>query len=236
MRPGLAVAIVVGLALGAAAVTAQILVPRVAEAYLARAVAGLVPEHEGVTVEVEGVSALSLLQGRLERVRLEVARPRVQGVAFAWLALRGEGVRLDVGELRERRLAIRDADNLVVEAAWTGEQLTAYVRSQLPDVTDVTVELLPSAVRVRGGVRVLGRSVQASAVGTVEPAGTTGFRFVPDAIEVEGVALPEPLVFAAGALLEWHLDLSPLPFAVRIESIDVADGYVVAKGAWVPEG
>jgi len=86
MRPGLAVAIVVGLALGAAAVTAQILVPRVAEAYLARAVAGLVPEHEGVTVEVEGVSALSLLQGRLERVRLEVARPRVQGVAFAWLA------------------------------------------------------------------------------------------------------------------------------------------------------
>ena len=90
MRPCLAVAIVVGLALGAAAVTAQILVPRVAEAYLARAVAGLVPEHEGVTVEVEGVSALSLLQGRLERVRLEVARPRVQGgLRVAGLPRRG---------------------------------------------------------------------------------------------------------------------------------------------------
>lgn len=216
-----------------AAVAMQILLPPAVETYLARAIAQLVPEHESVTVRLHSSPAIGLLQGRMEWVALDVLSPRVQDVAFSWLALRGEEVQVDVPALLERRLHVRRAERLIIEAAWTGEQLTRYVRSQLPQVAGVTVEVLPSAVRVQGGVEVFGRSLAAVAVGSVEPSGTTGIRFVPDEIVVEGVSLPEALVRVIAALLEWHLDLSALPFEVRIESIDVADGYLVAKGAWV---
>lgn len=236
MRTGLTVVLAVALALGVVAAATEALLAPAVESYLARAIARLVPEHKSLSVKVHSFPAVGLLRGRIERLAIDVEAPRLAGRDLAWLALRGADVDIDVRALRERRLHVRDAEQLLIEAAWTGEQLTEYVQSQLPQVSDVTVDLLSAAVRVRGRVSVLGRNLQAMAIGTVEPAGDSGIRFVPDEIAVEGVGLPDALVRAVAALLEWHLDLTSLPFEVRIESLAVADGYLVARGVWVTEG
>lgn len=222
-----------GLALAAAMVIIQVVLPWAAQERLHKALTELIPQHDALTVQLNTFPALRLAMGTVDVVSIDVMGPKVGGVHFAWLALRGKGVQIDIGELLDRRLQVRQAESLLIEAALGDEELTRYVQSQLPQVSEVTVDLSGDTVLVRGVATVLGRSVRTTARGTLEPAGISGIRFVPHDIAIEGIGLPDVFVQAVGALLEWHLDLSFMPFEVHIQSIEVAGGHVVAKGAWI---
>lgn len=235
MKKVLAFAVILGVVVAGALIASQVILPGMVEERLAGAIAGLVPHHDRLTVHVTSYPAFRLLGGWIDGIAIDLVQPRIDGVTLAWLALRGERVRVDVQALRDRALVIREADAIQVEVALNEAQLTRYLGSQLPQVTDIRVELTPGAVIVHGAATVLAQSLNASVSGRIEPIGGTRLRFVPEDITVQQQAVPELLVRAVGSLWEWELDLSFLPFAVQVDAIHVEPGVIIAKGSWDEE-
>jgi LmeA-like phospholipid-binding len=167
----------------------------------------------------------------------------IRGIPFLTQAIRGR-----YGDVR---VQLPDVDagsvqNIVVDAQLNGVHvpLSDAIRRQVNEVPvdrisgtlEVRYEELArasgisglkitrdgDALRLSGSVRVLGRQLQASAVGRVEVDGND-IAINAERAEVAGIPVPQAVLDAAARLLSFRVSPTNLPLSLRITSVDVGD-------------
>jgi ABC-type amino acid transport substrate-binding protein len=84
------------------------------------------------------------------------------------------------------------------------------------------------SLRLSGSVQVLGRQLEASAVGRVEVDGDN-ININAERAEVAGIPVPQTVLDAAARLLSFRVSPTNLPLSLRITSVDVGqDGLLVS--------
>lgn len=167
----------------------------------------------------------------------------IRGIPFLTQAVRG-----DYGDVRVR---LPDVDagslqNIAVDARLQGVRvpLSAAIKRQIDQVPvdrisgtlDVRYDELARAsgisglrvtragdsLRLTGSVQVLGRQLDASAVGRVEVRGND-IAINAEQAEVAGVPVPQVELDAAARLLSFKVSPTNLPLSLRITSVDIGD-------------
>jgi DUF2993 family protein len=167
----------------------------------------------------------------------------IRGIPFLTQAVRG-----DYGDVR---VQLPDVDagslqNIAVDARLQGVRvpLSAAIKRQIDQVPvdrisgtlDVRYDELARAsgisglritragdsLKLTGSVRVLGRQLDASAVGRVEVRGND-IAINAEQAEVAGVPVPQVALDAAAKLLSFKVSPTNLPLSLRITSVDIGD-------------
>jgi LmeA-like phospholipid-binding len=167
----------------------------------------------------------------------------IRGIPFLTQAVRGN--------YRDVRVQLPDVDagslqNIAVDARLQGVKvpLSDAIRRQIDQVPvdrisgtlDVRYDELARAsgisglkitragdsLKLTGSVRVLGRQLDASAVGRVEVRGND-LEINAEQAEVAGVPVPKVALDAAARLLSFKVSPTNLPLSLRITSVDIGD-------------
>ncbi|HEY6746284.1 MAG TPA: DUF2993 domain-containing protein [Mycobacteriales bacterium] len=89
-------------------------------------------------------------------------------------------------------------------------------------ISGLTITRNGDSLRLAGSVRVLGRQLDASAVGRVEVRGND-LAINAEQAEVAGVPVPRAALDAAARLLSFRVSPTNLPLSLRITSVDIGD-------------
>lgn len=167
----------------------------------------------------------------------------IRGIPFLTQAVRG-----DYGDVR---VQLPDVDagslqNIAVDARLQGVQvpLSDAIRRQIDQVpvdrisgtltvrydelarasgiSGLKIVRAGDSLKLTGSVQVLGRKLDASAVGRVEVRGND-IAINAEQAEIAGVAVPQVALDAAARLLSFRVSPTNLPLSLRITSVDIGD-------------
>lgn len=232
MRRGRPLVILLFTGLALLFVVTQALIPPSVAKQMHDALRTHIPMHEAIHVRLTSFPAFRIFAGWIDTAEIDIVRPLIGDLAFDRIVVRGHRVRLDVETLLAGALAIREADELTIEAVLNEASLTQHLQIHLPEVSDVRVALQDGAAVVYGGASILGRTVDIMVDGTVQLTGTDTIQFAPDKVTIEQQSVPKALVGAMAALWQWEIDLSGLPFPVRLSNVEVTEGRLLLRGVW----
>lgn len=222
------VLIVVLLVLGGVLVVADLAASGAAE----RGIAQRVQQSGGLSarpeVEVRGRPFLvQALRGRYDDVVVSSADVRAGQLSFSSVETELRGVRVPLRQALSNSRAPVPVESLDTRAVVTYEALTASVRDRGLQVVGAEDGL----VRVTGGVEVLGRTLEATAVSRPELAEgeivVTAERF-----EVGSSVADALLSRALGDRLDFRVELGELPYGLALTSLQAGpDGVVLTAAA-----
>ena len=191
-------------------------------------------------VTIHGIPFLTqAVRGRYEDVQVvlpHIDSGRLQNIA---VDARLRGVRAPLGDVLGGRIDAVPVDRI------TGELTIGYAdlarASRIPGLRIVREG---DALRVSGSVRVIGRQVDATAVGRVEVDGND-IVITCEQAEVDGAQLPQSALDQAARLLSFRVSPRGLPLALRVTGVQtrqeaiqvsaVSEDAVLRRGA-VPTG
>lgn len=220
--------VVVPLVLGAVLVVADLAASAAAERGIAQRVqqsGGLAARPE---VEVRGRPFLvQALRGRYDEVVVRSADVPAGQLSFAGVETELRGVRVSLRQALSFSGAPVPIDALSTRAVVTYETLSASVRDRGLRVVGAQDGL----VRVTGGVEVLGRTLEATAVSRPELADgeivVTAERF-----EVGSAVADSVLSRGLGNRLDFRVELGELPYGLALTSLRAGpDGVVLTAAA-----
>lgn len=162
--------------------------------FLTQAIGG---RYEDVHVLLPDVDA-----GRLQNVRVDADL---------------RGVRAPLQDVLRRRIDEVPVDEISGDLTVDYDDL-----ARASGIAGLRIVREADALRVTGSVRVLGRDVDASAVGRVEVEGNN-IVIVAEQAKVEGVDLPAPALRAAARLLSFSVAPTGLPLSLRITGVRTGD-------------
>jgi hypothetical protein len=124
-----------------------------------------------------------------------------------------QGVRAPLGEVLGGRIDEVPVDRI------TGELAVGYAElARASGIPGLRIVRVGDALRVSGSVEVLGRQVDASAVGRVEVAGSD-IVISAEQAEVDGVQLPQAALDVAAGALSFAVSPRSLPLSLRITAV-----------------
>jgi hypothetical protein len=204
---------------------------RVAAAYAGRAVAEQLQLAAGLAeqpqVDVRGVPFLTqALRGRYERVEVLLVDVPAGEIRLAELTATLSGVLAPLPDVLAGDLNEVPVDTVQAEA------LLAYdVLARRSGSRQLTVAPAGDRLRVQGNVRVLGRTVNATAISTVAVDGDAVVVSA-EAFEVGNAVADAVLTRALGGQLDLRLPVTGLPYGLQLESVSVEpDGVRLGAGA-----
>jgi hypothetical protein len=187
-----------------------------------RALAGQVRTDLGLSqtpdVSIRGIPFLTqAIRGRYSEVHVllpDVDAGRLQNVRVD-ATLRG--VRASLPDVLRRQVTEVPVDEV------SGDLTVSYADlARASRISGLRIVREAEALRVSGTVRVLGRDVDASAVGRVEVDGNN-IVIVAEEAQVAGVRLPPQALRAAARLLSFSVAPTGLPLSLRITGVRLGD-------------
>jgi LmeA-like phospholipid-binding len=169
-------------------------------------------------VSIRGIPFLTqAIRGRYQEVG--VVLPDVDSGPLQNMAVDARlfGVRASLGDVLRRRIDAVPVDRI------TGEVTIGYDDlARASGIPGLRIVRDGDGLRVSGTVEVLGRQVDASAVGRVEVAGND-IAITAERAEVAGVDLPQPALDVAARLLSFRVSPRDLPLDLRITGVRSGD-------------
>ena len=201
---------------------------RVAAAYANRRLAAQVKTElqlqQDPTVRVHGIPFLTqALRGRYSDARVRIPDYDSGPLQNIVIDARLQGVRAPLGDVLNGRL-----DDVPVDRI-TGDLTIGYDDlARASGISGLRIIRDGDALRVSGSVAVLGRRVDAVAVGRVEVKGND-IQITAEQAQVEGVELPQTAIDLANRALSFAVSPRSLPLALRITNVRTeADALVVS--------
>ena len=200
---------------------------RVAEQVAERALAEQLEAELGTrpTVEIAGFPLLTqALRGRYDELRVAAPRAREGAVTVEDLSATLRGAQVPLGDALGGAVDAVPVEELAATGVVTYAQLEA-----LAGAGDLELAHDPQGVRVRGSVRVLGRTVTASAVSSVALDGDT-LVVRATRLDVEGARPPAAVERALRDRLDLRLPLPPLPYDVTLREVSPGPRGITVSG------
>lgn len=191
---------------------------RVAAAYANRRLAAQVKTElelqQDPTVRVHGIPFLTqALRGRYSDVRVRIPDYDSGPLQNIVIDARLQGVRAPLGDVLNGRL-----DDVPVDKI-TGDLTIGYDDlARASGISGLRITREGDTLRVSGSVTVLGRQVDAVAVGRVEVKGSD-IQITAEQAQVEGVELPQTAIDLANRALSFAVSPRSLPLALRITNV-----------------
>jgi hypothetical protein len=195
-----------------------VLADRVAAAYADRRLASQVKTELALqdepTVRVRGIPFLTqALRGRYSDVRVRIADYDSGPLQNIAIDARLQGVRAPLGDVLKGRIDSVPVDRI------TGDLTISYADlARASGISGLRLTREGDALRVSGSVTVLGRQVNAAAVGRVEVHGSD-IRITAEQAQVNGVELPQAAIELANKALSFAVSPRSLPLSLRITDV-----------------
>ncbi len=200
---------------------------RVAVVVADRALASQLDGELGTTptVHVHGFPFLTqALAGRYRDIELTAPRVTRSALTLTGLSVSLRGVQVPLSAALGGTVTSVPVDRLSVAAVVPYTDLQGRARG-------LTLAQSGDGVRVSGSITVLGRTLAASAQSNATLEGTT-LRLTASSIAVDGVPAAGSVASALTGRLDLRIDLSDLPYGVRVTSVrSTADGVAVTGTA-----
>ena len=173
-------------------------------------------------VSIRGIPFLTqAIRGRYQEVRVVLPDVDSDPLQNIEVDARLLGVRAPLGDVLRRRIDAVPVDRI------TGDLTIGYDDlARASGIAGLRIVRDGDALRVSGTVEVLGRQVDASAVGRVEVAGDD-IAITAEQAQVGGVELPRPALDAAARLLSFRVSPRNLPLDLRITGVRTGDQALV---------
>jgi hypothetical protein len=169
-------------------------------------------------VSIRGIPFLTqAIGGKYKDVRVTLPGVDAGAVQNVAVDARLQGVRLPLSDVLRRRVDQVPVDRISGTLTIRYDEL-----ARASGISGLRITRDGDALKLSGSVRVLGRSVDASAVGRVEVNGND-LAINAERAEVAGVPVPQPVLDAAARLLSFRVSPRNLPLSLRITSVDIGD-------------
>ncbi len=169
-------------------------------------------------VSIRGIPFLTqAVRGRYSDVRVQL--PDVDAGAVQNIAVdaRLQGVHVPLSAAIRRQIDQVPVDRI------SGTLDVRYAElARASGISGLTITRAGESLRLAGTVRVLGRPLQASAVGRVEVRGND-IAVNAEQAEVGGVPVPQVALDTAARLLSFRVSPTNLPLSLRITGVDIGD-------------
>jgi hypothetical protein len=169
-------------------------------------------------VSIRGIPFLTqAVRGRYGDVRVQL--PDVDAGSLQNIAVdaRLQGVRVPLSDAIHRQV-----DQVPVDRISGTLDIRYDELARASGISGLTITRDGESLRLAGSVRVLGRQLNASAVGRVEVRGND-LAINAEQAEVAGVPVPPAALDAAARLLSFKVSPTNLPLSLRVTSVDIGD-------------
>jgi LmeA-like phospholipid-binding len=190
----------------------------VAQSVLAGQVKDQLALDQTPDVTIRGIPFLTqAIGGKYKDVRVTLPGVDAGAVKNVAVDARLQGVRLPLSDALRRQVDQVPVDRISGTLTIRYDEL-----ARASGISGLRITRDGDALKLSGSVRVLGRTVDASAVGRVEVNGND-LAINAERAEVAGVPVPQPVLDAAARLLSFRVSPRNLPLSLRITSVDIGD-------------
>lgn len=228
MRAGITWAVVIALILVG---LTQLLLPPVLENHVERSLRQRLMEPEYVKVEIQAWPALTSLLGRFYLIRIEARDFVVDKLPVGAFLVQGRRVRLDPGALYSNgQLLLENVADLRLTVLFTEDGINKYFWDQVDPEKRFHITLTPEQAVLEGSVIFFGQKIDLTLKGVFEIRDQTRILFMPEALKVEQLEVPEVILKALVEDKALVLDLAGLPVPLAIDEIRLEQGQLFAFG------
>ncbi|MFL6127607.1 MAG: DUF2993 domain-containing protein [Mycobacteriales bacterium] len=170
------------------------------------------------TVSIRGIPFLTqALRGRYQEVRVELPDVDSGQLQNVGVHARLLGVHAPLGKVLRRQLDEVPVDRITAELTIGYAEL-----ARASGVSGLRITRAGDALRLSGSVQVLGRQLDASAVGRVQVVGDD-IVITAERAEIGGVEVPQAVLDVAARLLSFRVTPRGLPLSLRITGVRIGD-------------
>jgi len=201
-------------------VFSEIVSPVIASFWLDTALTKVMPARQH-NVSARSFPGFSLWMGQFDGVKAASDDARIDGLKIQEVRVTLDDARIDMGDLiRNNRISVGQVRNLEIVMKINEKDLAEYLGAKVKEVKSPTVKILQDKIQIRSdvdlGILKLAVGVDGRIVGDAQ-----SIRFRSDRIEVNNTGgINFGALFGEIPLL----DLTKLPFKVRVRKIDMEPG------------
>ena len=221
-------AVVIALVL---AVLTQFLLPPVLENKVEEALEERLTEVEYLKVDIQAWPAVASLAGRFHSVYIEARDFLIDNLPVGAFIVQGRGVRLEPGALyRNGELLLENAADLRLTVLFTEDGINRYFWEKVDPGKKFRIILKEGGTVLQGSLAVLGQELEVTLQGVFEIREGTRIVFIPEALTVEQLQIPQFLLQSLVEDKALIIDLAGLPVPLVIDEIRLAEGQLYAFG------
>lgn len=190
----------------------------VAQSVLAGQIKDQLALEQTPDVTIRGIPFLTqAIGGTYKDVRVKLPAVDAGAVQNVAVDARLQGVHLPLSDAIRRQVDQVPVDRISGTLTIPFDEL-----ARASGISGLRITREGDALKLSGSVRVLGRQVDASAVGRVEVNGND-IAINAEQAEVAGIPVPQPVLDAAARLLSFRVSPRNLPLSLRITAVDIGD-------------
>jgi len=213
------------------AVLSQFLLPPVLESRVEEALEERLSGVEYLKVDIEAWPAAASLLGRFHSVYIEARDFFIDDLPIGAFIVQGREVRLDPGALYRRgELLLENAADLRLTVLFTEEGINDYFWEKVDPSKRFRIRLKPDGTVLQGTLALLGQELEINLQGVFEIRDGTRIVFIPKALTVEQLQIPQFLLQSVVQDKALIIDLGGLPVPLVVDEIRLAEGQLYAFG------
>lgn len=209
----------------------QILLPPVLETKVERSLGQRLTKADYLKVDIQAWPALGSLMGRFDRISIEARDFVVDKLPIGAFLVQGHQVRLNPGALyRNGQILLENAADLRLTALFTEEGINQYFWEQVDPEKRFHIVLTQEDAVLEGAITFFGQQIDLVLRGVFEIRDQTQIIFLPEALTVEKVTVPQVILKSLVEDKALIMDLAGLPIPLVIDEIRLEEGQLYAFG------
>ena len=227
LRKGIIWAVIIILLVG----LTQVLLPPILENRVERSLKERLTEADYLKVDIQAWPALASLLGRFHLIRIEARDFVVDKLPVGAFLVEGRKVQLNTGALYHNgQLLLENAADLRLTVLFTEEGINQYFWEQVDPQRRFHISLTPEGAELEGAIVFFGQQLDLTLRGVFDIRDQTRLIFIPEALSVEKVAVPQVLLKSLVEDKALIMDLAGLPIPLVIDEIRIETGQLYAFG------
>lgn len=209
----------------------QLLLPPTLEGRVERAMRERLSAAEYLHIDIQAWPALASLTGRFQSIHMEVRDFVIDDLSVGAFLLQGRQVVLAPKALYSTgQVMVTNAADLRLTVLLTEAGINQYLWEKVDPEKRLQIALLPEGAVLKGNINFFGHKIDINLRGAFEIRDDTKITFVPEALAVEDIVVPQIILSALAEDKALLIDLTGLPVPLVIDEIRLEKGQLYAFG------
>lgn len=185
-----------------------------------------------VVVDISVFPALKALNGRIDSVYVHAQDVTIGEVPMSEIEVDARNVAWPVGLGQDEIMDLEDAiADGKIKIVMSEDNVNDGIISKISGLSNFRMSLKDGKSCMNGRATILSLSFNLFAEGIISAGADNTVNYSVERIGIEDVELTDSLLEIARALLNFKFSLPKLPFALKLDSIDIQDDVVVIRGS-----
>lgn len=209
----------------------QVLLPRALESRVEQALRQRLTSVDYLTVNIRSRPALASLFGRFREIRIEAKDFVIDDLPVGAFLVEGSQVRLDPRALyASGEVKLENAADLRATVLLTEVGINQYMWDKIDPERRLRVSLSADGAALIGNINFFGHGIDVYLRGVFQVREKTQLIFVPEALHVENLEVPQIILNALVEDKALLMDLAGLPIPLAIDGVRLEQGQLYAFG------